>query len=96
MMTKINQNTLTLSHTKGLIVYSRETCHLCQDMILALKNLQQQVSFDFQVIDIDSSSDLITLYGERIPVLMSPMDNQEICHYFLDLTALDDYLSKLR
>lgn len=96
MMTKINQNTLTLGHTKALIIYSREACHLCQDMILALKNLQQQVSFDFQVIDIDSSSDLVALYGERIPVLMSPIDNQEICHYFLDLAALDDYLSKLR
>lgn len=79
-----------------LIVYARQECHLCQDMILALRNLQEQVSFDFRVIDIDSNPELITLYGERIPVLVSSADNQEICHYFLDLTALDDYLAKFR
>lgn len=79
-----------------LIVYGREECHLCQDMILALQNLQKQVSFDFRVIDIDSDPDLITLYGEKIPALVSSADNQEICHYFLDLAALDDYLAKLR
>lgn len=79
-----------------LIVYGREECHLCRDMILALQNLQEHESFDFRVIDIDSDPDLITLYGEKIPVLVSSADNQEICHYFLDLSALDDYLAKFR
>ena len=79
-----------------LIVYGREQCHLCQNMILALQNLQKQVSFDFQVIDIDSDPELVALYGEKIPVLVSFSDNQEICHYFLDLAAFDDYLAKFR
>ena len=67
-------------------------------MILALKNLQEQVSFDFQVIDIDSSPELVALYGEKIPVLVSLTNHQEqeICHYFLDLAAFDDYLAKIR
>ena len=95
-MIKIKQNTTILDLTKALVVYSREECHLCQNMILALQNLQEQVSFDFQVIDIDSSPELVALYGEKIPVLVSPINNQEICHYFLDLTALDDYLDKFR
>ncbi|WP_297323900.1 glutaredoxin family protein [Nitrosomonas sp.] len=79
-----------------LIVYGREDCHLCQDMILALQNLQAQGSFDFQVIDIDTNPELVARYGAKIPVLLSPLTNQEICHYFLDLAALDDYLSKFR
>jgi len=95
-MIKIKQNTTILDLTKALVVYSREECHLCQNMILALQNLQEQVSFDFQVIDIDSSPELVALYGEKIPVLVSPINNQEICHYFLDLAALDDYLDKFR
>jgi thiol-disulfide isomerase/thioredoxin len=96
-MTKIELNPSLLEHTKALlIVYSREECHLCQNMILALQNLQEQVSFDFQVIDIDSSPDLVALYGEKIPILMSPINNQEICHYFLDLAAIDDYFDKFR
>lgn len=81
---------------KALVVYGREECHLCQTMILALQDLQKQVSFDFQVVDIDSDPELIVLYGEKIPVLVSAADNQEICHYFLDLAALDDYLDKFR
>ncbi len=81
---------------KALVVYGREECHLCQTMILALQDLQKQVSFDFQVVDIDSDPELIALYGEKIPVLVSAADNQEICHYFLDLAALDDYLDKFR
>lgn len=96
MMTRINQNPATSGHAKALVVYSREECHLCQNMILALQDLQEQVSFDFQVIDIDANPELVALYGERIPVLMSPIDNQEICHYFLDLEALDDYLAEFR
>ncbi|MBV6447417.1 glutaredoxin family protein [Nitrosomonas sp.] len=81
---------------RKLIVYGREECHLCQDMILALRNLQAQVSFDFQVIDIDSDPELLARYGDKIPVLLSPFTHQEICHYFLDLAALDDYLAKFR
>ena len=96
MMTKISQDPAISGHAKTLVVYSREECHLCQNMVLALQNLQEQVSFDLQVIDIDANPELVALYGERIPVLMSPTDNQEICHYFLDLAALDDYLAEFR
>jgi len=97
MMTKrIESDSCAANQANTLIVYGRENCHLCQDMILALQNLQAQVSFDFQVIDIDTNPELVARYGEKIPVLLSPLTNQEICHYFLDLAALDDYLSKFR
>lgn len=96
MTKKIDSTPFTPDQVKTLIVYGREDCHLCQDMIVALQNLQRQVSFEFQVVDIDSDPELIALYGEKIPVLMSPSTNQMICHYFLDVTALDDYLGKFR
>lgn len=96
MTKKIESNPFYTDQTRELMVYGREDCHLCQDMILALQNLQQQVSFDFKVIDIDSDPDLVARYGEKIPVLISSLTNQEICHYFLDLAALDDYLGKFR
>lgn len=96
MTKKIEPTSFTPDQVKTLIVYGREDCHLCQDMIVALQNLQGQVSFEFQVVDIDSDPKLIALYGEKIPVLMSPLTNQEICHYFLDVAALDDYLGKFR
>lgn len=97
-MTKTNPDNTTSEPTKRFVVYGREECHLCQNMILALKDLQGQVSFDFQVIDIDSNPELVALYGERIPVLvfLTNHQEQEICHYFLDLAAFDDYLAKIR
>lgn len=94
MIKKIESIPFTPDQVKTLILYGREDCHLCQNMILALQNLQAQVSFEFQIVDIDTDPELIALYGEKIPVLMSPSTNQEIRHYFLDVAALDDYLSK--
>ncbi|WP_348225594.1 glutaredoxin family protein [Nitrosomonas sp. Is79A3] len=97
MMTKkIELNPFTSDEVKTLIVYGREDCHLCQNMIVALQDIQERISFNFKVIDIDSDAELIALYGEKIPVLVSPLTNQEICHYFLDVAALDDYLGKFR
>ncbi len=96
MTKKIEPDSPVVDQARKLIVYGREDCHLCQDMIHVLKNLQEQVSFDFQVIDIDSDPELVARYGDKIPVLVSSFTGQEICHYFLDLAALDDYLAKFR
>ena len=79
-----------------LVVYSREACHLCQQMIAALRERQAKLSFDFEIIDIDSNQELVALYNERVPVLMAPKDKHEICNYHLDVDALDAYLAKVR
>lgn len=79
-----------------LIVYARQACHLCEQMILALQEQQKQVSFGFQVIDIDTDSALVAKFNDKVPVLVSVPDQEEICHYYLDLKALDDYLAKIR
>jgi len=96
MIKKTEPGSAAVDQVPKLIVYGREECHLCQDMILALQNLQAQVSFVFQVIDIDSDPKLVARYGDKIPVLISSHNGQEICHYFLDLAALDDYLAEFR
>ncbi|UJP05158.1 MAG: glutaredoxin family protein [Nitrosomonas sp.] len=78
------------------ILYGREECHLCQDMLQALQQLQLQLDFKFALIDIDSDTELIARYGEKIPVLVSSLTRQEICHYHLDRAVLDAYLDKFR
>lgn len=77
-----------------LTVYAREHCHLCQDMIAALQELQTQLHFSVDVIDVDSDDGLKSRYGERVPVLMA--GGEEICHYHLDPVALDAYFTKIR
>jgi hypothetical protein len=78
-----------------LIVYGREHCHLCENMIAALRNLQAKLRFRFDVTDVDSDDELRLRYGERVPVLVARR-GEEICHYHLDLNALDAYLAKIR
>ena len=77
-----------------LTVYGRECCHLCQDMVAALQELQQRLPFRIDVIDVDSDSRLKSQYGERVPVLVA--EGKEICHYHLDPVTLDAYFSKIR
>ena len=77
-----------------LTVYGRAHCHLCQDMIIALQELQSHVPFQIDMIDVDSDRSLKSRYGERVPVLMA--EGEEICHYHLDPVALDAYFSKIR
>ncbi len=79
-----------------LVVYSREGCHLCEQMIHALGKYQERVSFNFKVIDIDSCPELIKQFNDKVPVLMSLFDRREICRYHLNTSLLDDYLAKFR
>ena len=77
-----------------LVVYSREHCHLCHNMIAALQVLQARLSFRLEVMDVDSDGELRSRYGERVPVLLA--GGEEICHYHLDRVALDAYFTKIR
>jgi|SRR5690242_21358417 len=68
-----------------LIVYAREGCHLCEDMISTLRQRQEHQHFSFKVIDVDEDVVLRSQYGERVPVLVA--DGKEVCHYHLDPVA---------
>jgi len=94
MTISIKNDSVALQSEK-FTVYGRADCHLCQQMILALEKLSEQVSLHYQVIDIDTDPALISLYGEKIPVLVSPT-HEVICYHFFNFLALDDYLGKIR
>ena len=72
-----------------LTVYSRYGCHLCDDMLEQLADLQGKYQFDIDVVDITGDAGLEAEYGTRVPVLASA--DSEICYYFLDEEALDKY-----
>jgi hypothetical protein len=77
-----------------LVLYSRDYCHLCHDMIEALGPLQQALGFRLRVMDVDGDPALERRYGDRVPLLEGA--GQEICHYVLDRAALDAFLSRVR
>lgn len=71
-------------------VFARSYCHLCADMIEALRPWQERLGFSVEVLDVDADPQLEARYGERVPVLAGP-EGEEICHYFLDAGALQRY-----
>jgi uncharacterized protein YjaZ len=76
-------------------VYSRGYCHLCEDMLAALKALETDARrFAIDVIDVDADPALVTRFDELVPVLFgADLAAPELCHYFLDHAAVDAYLA---
>jgi len=77
-----------------LTLVSRHYCHLCQEMELALRPLAAEFGVDLEVVDVDADAALEARYDELVPVLLH--DRLELCHYFLDVAKVRDYLSEIR
>jgi hypothetical protein len=60
-------------------------------MVLELQPLLEVYGCTVNMIDIDTSAELIRLYGEKVPLLAG--EKGEICHYFLDREKLDAYFA---
>ena len=77
----------------GLTLYSRNYCHLCEEMIADLRRLQGDLQFELEIVDVDSAPELERRYGEKVPVLAH--GGEEICHYRLDPAVFTEYLAKI-
>ena len=77
-----------------LTVLSRAYCHLCEDMIAALKQFQGRYQFEIEVIDVDSTPRLEEKWGDKVPVLLD--GERELCHYHLDIEAVDARLARMK
>ena len=67
-------------------VYVRHGCHLCEDLLQQMSYLQQQYSFAYTPVDVDTELTLRASYGHLVPVVT--LGEKQICHYFLDQAAL--------
>ena len=71
----------------GLVVLSREGCHLCDQMLQELAQLERDGRIPpTTVVDVDSDPALATQYGLKVPVLL--LDGSVICHYTLNSQEL--------
>jgi hypothetical protein len=88
--------------TPQFTLYSRSYCHLCDDMLAALHNLQSpEQPFTVAVIDIDAAaeagdSSLLARFDTLVPVLFGDPHTRELCHYFLDEVAVRNWLAASR
>lgn len=75
-------------------LYSRSWCHLCEDMLTALRLLESpQQPFAIMVLDVDADEALVARFDELVPVLFGDPDGPELCHYFLDAARVGAYLA---
>jgi len=74
-------------------VYSRQGCHLCEDLLIQLTQLQQANDFKITEVDVDSSPKLIEQYGSQVPVVTC--GDELLCHYFLDQAAVMQVLTSV-
>jgi hypothetical protein len=71
-------------------LYSRSYCHLCDDMLDALRAsmARQALAYSVDVVDVDADPALAARFDTLVPVLYGDLDAPEICHYVLDEAAL--------
>lgn len=72
-------------------VMSREWCHLCHDLVAALRPIAAGAGWQIEVIDVDHRPDLEERWGEWVPVLLH--GGHELCHYRLDEARVRAYLA---
>lgn len=75
-------------------LYSRNWCHLCDDMLQALQALVGD-GYRVDVIDVDADPALVEQYDELVPVLQGCLPGQPpqtLCHYHLDAAAVRQFL----
>ena len=77
-----------------LTLLSRTYCHLCHDMEEALAPIAAEFGAAVEVLDVDADDALEEKWGELVPVLLH--GDAELCHYFLDVPKVRDYLSQIR
>ena len=71
----------------GLVVVSRDGCHLCEQMLEELAALERAAAVPpVTVIDVDSDPALVRQFGLKVPVLL--LDGSVVCHYTLNSNEL--------
>ncbi|MET0917881.1 MAG: glutaredoxin family protein [Burkholderiales bacterium] len=78
-----------------LTLLTRAYCHLCDEMLAAVRPLAAARGATVAVVDVDTDPTLERAYGELVPVLFAgdPETGIELCHYHLDPARVERALS---
>ena len=75
-----------------LQVYSRQGCHLCEQLIEELLPLVRG-TLEVEVADIDSRPEWVEAYGTRVPVV--EYRQRLVCQYHLDVKAVQQIMASV-
>ena len=81
--------------SKEFIVYYRDSCHLCEHVVASLFQLQEELKYNIQLLDIDDESkvshEMRDRYNVDVPVVTY---NEEVVFYhFFDEIAVRETLA---
>jgi glutaredoxin len=68
------------------VLYTAEGCSLCARALEVVREVQEDVGFELEVVSIDGDSDLEAGYREHLPVL--EIDGERAFTYFVERNAL--------
>lgn len=69
-----------------ITMLSRPGCHLCENALVELTPIAAEFGTVVEEIDIDLDDALLLAHLERIPVVL--VDGAEVCHFFVDSSAV--------
>jgi len=74
-----------------LTLLTRANCHLCDEMLEALRPIVAAHGATVAVVDVDTDAALEAAYGDLVPVLLAgdPRAAREVCHFRLDRPRVD-------
>lgn len=67
-------------------VLGRAWCHLCHEMVDALRPIAEEFGWQIEVVDVDEDPRRLARWDELVPVLLH--GETELCHYHLDIAAV--------
>ena len=78
-----------------LTLLTRAYCHLCDEMLAAVKPMAAANGAIVTVVDVDTDAALEAAYGDLVPILFAgePAEGRELCRYRLDRTRVDAALA---
>ena len=79
-----------------LTLLGRAYCHLCDEMLDALRPLAARHGATVTVVDVDAEPALEQAFGARVPVLFAgdPASGAELCHFRLDRAGVEAALTE--
>ena len=89
---------MKLAERQVLTLLTRAYCHLCDEMLAAVRPIAASHAVPLEIVDVDADPGLEAAYGELVPVLFAgaPAAGQELCRYRLDRARVLAALAGLR
>ena len=75
-----------------LLVYSRQYCRLCDDMIDALRLFESELDYAIKVYDIDDDVSLLKQFNALVPLVY--FNGQELMRYYFEPATLKAALAQ--